>query len=226
MAEPWPDMGGRCPTDWQAKHWRAAKALHRGDTIRAVAKKEGLSAGTISKWKREWKDRFGPEFLAGDNARGLEAGREVSIMYRSGTQNWSEVRAAAAAQCGITAQMARDVAQQILQGYLDNPLKLAELDVSDAVGLTKVSYMLDRRAGEMRDDGRAGKNGALNDPENYSDQVPAGILDGLDAPIGDDMERIIEMAEDSATVFLHLVDTSQIPADGVIDVDVSPPEGT
>lgn len=207
MSELWPDLTGDCPDDWEPIRWVAAQAIHQGKTQRATAARLGVAPSTISRWKRQWKNRYGEDFLALDRARNLSGAREVASAYRLGTVGgWGDVRAAAAASNGVTADLARQIAQRRLQEILDDPVELSLLTVADLLTLAKIADMLERRADELINV-RRGYGDPIETSGRLGDEpeVPEGILDGLDAPIGDEFEVYVKMAEENVTAFLHLV---------------------
>lgn len=217
MAEPWPDLEGDCPDDWDHRQWVAAQAIYNGETQRLAAKRVGVAVGTVSRWKRGWKDRYGDEFLAGDKTRNLAETREIAAAYRRGTDNktWAEVRASAASANGVTADLARQVAQAILIRYLESPEDLAALEVKDALTLAKVAEMLEKRADELIDIRRGQGPGSFG---GQFDEVPEGIFDALDAPVGEEHDEVVAQAAENATTFLRLVEDSGLPPNGIIEI--------
>jgi len=220
VAEPWPDLKGPCPDDWDPLHWVAVQLIDgEGCTLRVVADRLGKSAGSISRWKRGWKDRYGDDFLAGDRGRSLERAREISADYtRDTVQGWPELRAAAAASNGIAASLSRKLAIVRVEQILADPEQIKLLTVADLFTLVKVADMLERRADELIDVRRGGGRGAAN-PASGAD-APDGFLDGLDVPVGEEASEVFAALAESASTFLHLVTDEGIPADGVIDVEV------
>lgn len=99
-------------TDAQRKGWAYAAANPDKATHPAISAAAGVSAGTVAKWLRSWRQELGDDLFRGpvavERAKQTEAAREES------DRTWLELSTNEARRCGAAASDVRDRLLEIL----------------------------------------------------------------------------------------------------------------
>lgn len=202
------------PPDWPPRQWRAYQAIQlRKASYAEAAAEAGVQPGTISRWVRLWRDRYGEGFCPPAHAPPrMDSHKGGYMMGKASRQRWADLREAAAGGLAETLDIGILLAQRVIRYHLRHPEDLSILDLKHLVdAIDRIARRADILAG-IPDPNRA-----LITQTNVLGSTPAGILDGLEAAsIGDGDRDTLEAAE---RVIAHFLQDNEDGEDGdVIDI--------
>lgn len=191
-----PDPLGEKPDDWQTEHWQAFQVLRGGGIYSEAAAEVNRGTGTISRWVRQWRDRYGDEVLPRREAHTFteedrKKGSEVLRVKQSfGIYN-VEQRARESGEYAATAALVREAIEASLVKYLAQDYTPTMREIRDMGELLKV---LSTRAEAL-----AGGGGLIHsdsmEPDAGGVDLSALEIDPDDAEMMELFEIADELAE-------------------------------
>lgn len=187
----WPSPEGERPPDWPEHYWDAFRFMElEGSSASDAAARIGRSHGTLSRFIRKQRDKYGAEFWPPTRRRGWgnpAAGTSVALARSS----WPELRALASMNFGEAAETARATCVAALESLLHDPVRMKLLAPRDILDLAKAAEILARRADVLS--GIVPMSNPLPPPGEPDDGYPVDL-----GPLGqvtpDGHRDVIEMA--------------------------------
>ena len=96
----------------QRKGWEFASQNPHQATHPAIAAAAGVSAGTVAKWLRSWREELGDDLFRGPVA--MERAARTAAAREEAHRTWTELRTAEAQRNGLAAATVRDHLLDIL----------------------------------------------------------------------------------------------------------------
>ena len=183
-----PDPADGMPDGWDPKLWEGYRMMWAGATLREVGYHVERSSGTVSGWRKRWREKYGPGLFA-EQAKANTEARQADIASQEPARKWREHRTNLADLSGRNGDKMLVLLEQLLARFTKQVEQGQEVSMADITGLVaaidRISVVADRLTG-IPDPTKAARwqqHGALEGP--HGAPVARGVvaaLEGRTAP--------------------------------------------